>query len=69
MVTTNTGTTIDSSIGLSTDTWQMDDVVEEERRLKERNGNHKDGRRPAGELLGVGKGLCNALQRRGLLCC
>ena len=46
----------------------MDDVVEEERRLKERNGNHKDGRRPAGELLRVGKGLCNALQRRGLLC-
>ncbi len=46
----------------------MDDVVEEEGGLEKRNGNHKDRRRPAGELLGISEGLCNALQRCSLLC-
>ncbi len=46
----------------------MYNVIDKESCLKEGNGNHKDCRGPAGELLRVGEGLCHALQRRGLLC-
>ena len=48
-------------------TWKMNDVVDEESRFDEGDCDHEEGRRVAGELLRVGEGAHDALQRRRLL--
>ena len=45
----------------------MNDVVDEESRFDEGDCDHEEGRRVAGELLRVGEGAHDALQRRRLL--
>ncbi len=45
----------------------MNDMINEESRFYERDEDHKDRRRVAGELLGVGEGPADTLQRRSLL--